>query len=68
MAGLVRAAVKTDIEKTEIREFERPRIPPDAGLLRVESSGVGGSDPEMYRSIRHNYAITIDETLDKVSH
>ncbi|MEO0030880.1 MAG: hypothetical protein RIS94_638 [Pseudomonadota bacterium] len=44
-----RAAVKTDIEVTEIREFELPRIGDDDGLLRVESSGVGGSDPEMYR-------------------
>ncbi|GLT00789.1 alcohol dehydrogenase [Sphingobium jiangsuense] len=45
----VRAAVKVDVEKTEIREFERPRIGADDGLLRVEASGVGGSDPEMYR-------------------
>lgn len=45
----VRAAVKVDIEQTEIREFAMPRIGDDDGLLRVESSGVGGSDPEMYR-------------------
>jgi threonine dehydrogenase-like Zn-dependent dehydrogenase len=49
MKGSVRACVKTDIETCEIRKFERPEIPPEAGLLRVESSGVGGSDPEMYR-------------------
>lgn len=46
---MVKAAVKTDIERTEIREFELPAIGDDDGLLRVESSGVGGSDPEMYR-------------------
>jgi threonine dehydrogenase-like Zn-dependent dehydrogenase len=46
---MVKAAVKVDIERTEIREFELPRLGDDDGLLRVESSGVGGSDPEMYR-------------------
>lgn len=45
----VRACVKIDIEKCEIREFARPDLPADAGLLRVEAAGVGGSDPEMYR-------------------
>lgn len=49
MAQLVRAAVKVDVEKTEIREFELPPLNANDGLLRVESSGVGGSDPEMYR-------------------
>ncbi|MCW3838312.1 zinc-binding dehydrogenase [Sphingomonas canadensis] len=49
MTQPIRAAVKTDIETSVIREFERPRIGLDDGLLRVESSGVGGSDPEMYR-------------------
>ncbi|MBL8552105.1 MAG: alcohol dehydrogenase catalytic domain-containing protein [Hyphomonadaceae bacterium] len=49
MAKSVRASVKIDVEKSEIRTFARPEIPADAGLLRVESSGVGGSDPEMYR-------------------
>ncbi len=49
MAEMVRAAVKTDIEQTEIREFAMPEVREDDGILRVESSGVGGSDPEMYR-------------------
>jgi threonine dehydrogenase-like Zn-dependent dehydrogenase len=46
---MVKAAVKVGIERTEIREFELPRLGDDDGLLRVEASGVGGSDPEMYR-------------------
>lgn len=65
---IVRAAVKTDIEKTEIRDFERPQIGPDAGLLKVEASGVGGSDPEMYRRentapciMGHENVGTVDE-------
>ncbi len=49
MPQMVRAAVKTDIERTEIREFPMPAIGDGDGILKVESSGVGGSDPEMYR-------------------
>lgn len=45
----VKASVKIDIEKGEIREFDLPKIGPDSGLLKVESSGVGGSEPEYYR-------------------
>lgn len=53
MGDPVRAAVKVDIERIEIREFERPAIGADAALLRVESAGVGGSDPETYRKANH---------------
>lgn len=49
MSNHVRAAVKVDIETTALQTFARPTIPPDAGLLKVESTGVGGSDPELYR-------------------
>lgn len=53
MAAPVRAAVKTGVEQVEIREFARPVIGPDAALMRVESAGVGGSDPETYRKPDH---------------
>lgn len=53
MPQRIRAAVKVDTERTEIRYFDRPRIPAEAGLLRVESCGVGGSDPETYRRPGH---------------
>ena len=49
MGQTVRAAVKTDIEVNEIREFALPQIGENDGLMKVEASGVGGSDPEMYR-------------------
>lgn len=49
MQTTARAAVKIAIEHTEIHEFAMPVLGDDDGLLRVESSGVGGSDPEMYR-------------------
>lgn len=71
MATKVTAAVKIGIEQTELREFARPAIAPDAGLLRVESSGVGGSEPETYRRPNHAPVIlgheivgTIDEIGD----
>ncbi len=53
MAEAVTAAVKIDVEQTELQTFERPAIPSDAGLLRIESAGVGGSDPELYRTPNH---------------
>jgi threonine dehydrogenase-like Zn-dependent dehydrogenase len=49
----VRAAVKTGPETIEIREFDWPTIALDTGLVRVESAGVGGSDPETYRKEGH---------------
>jgi threonine dehydrogenase-like Zn-dependent dehydrogenase len=51
MSATVLAAVKTGAEITEMREFPLPDIPDDCGLLRVESCGVGGSDPEQYRRL-----------------
>ncbi|WP_181561454.1 MULTISPECIES: zinc-dependent alcohol dehydrogenase [Sphingobium] len=49
MESVSRAAVKIDIERSEIREFPLPPLGENDGLLKVEASGVGGSDPEMYR-------------------
>jgi threonine dehydrogenase-like Zn-dependent dehydrogenase len=49
MTKTIRAAVKIAPEVTEIQTFNRPPSGLDCGLLRVESSGVGGSDPEQYR-------------------
>jgi len=48
----VRAAVKVGIERTELREFPWPAIGPAEGVLRVEACGVGGAEPEIYRSER----------------
>jgi threonine dehydrogenase-like Zn-dependent dehydrogenase len=49
MAEMVRAAVQAGPRRIEIREFPRPRIGPDDGLLRVEANGICGSDVEMYK-------------------
>ncbi|GHF49729.1 threonine dehydrogenase-like Zn-dependent dehydrogenase [Amycolatopsis bartoniae] len=49
MAETVRAAVQTGPRGIEIREFPRPEIGPDDGLLRVEANGICGSDVETYK-------------------
>lgn len=49
MADTVRAAVQVGPRQIEIREFPRPKIGPDDGLLRVEANGICGSDVEMYK-------------------
>ncbi len=48
----VRAAVKAANERTEVREFPWPQLGPTEGMLRVEACGVGGAEPEVYRSER----------------
>jgi threonine dehydrogenase-like Zn-dependent dehydrogenase len=49
MTAKVRAAVQTGPRQIEMREFPRPVIGPDDGLLRVEANGICGSDVEIYR-------------------
>jgi threonine dehydrogenase-like Zn-dependent dehydrogenase len=49
MTDMVRAVVQTGPGQIELREFPRPRIGPDDGLLRVEANGICGSDVETYR-------------------
>ena len=49
---MVRAAVQVGPRQIEMREFPRPSIGPDDGLLRVEACGICGSDVEQYRSPR----------------
>src|SRR5207245_1855985 len=45
---LVRAAVLVKPKTLEAREFARPTIGPDDGLLRIEACGICGSDYEQY--------------------
>jgi threonine dehydrogenase-like Zn-dependent dehydrogenase len=52
MSETVISAVKTDSQRTELREFPMPDIPIDAGLLKVEAAGVCGSDVGAYRGSR----------------
>ena len=49
MSDQVRAAVQVGPKQIEMREFPRPTIGPDDGLIRVEANGICGSDVETYR-------------------
>lgn len=44
MRTRVSAAVALENKRTEIREFEIPEIPADGGMLKVEKTGMCGSD------------------------
>lgn len=46
------AAVALGFCHTELREFEIPEIAPDAGLLRVLTTGICGADWPMYQDAR----------------
>jgi threonine dehydrogenase-like Zn-dependent dehydrogenase len=48
MAGTVRAAVLVKPKTLVAREFARPTLGPDDGLLRIEACGICGSDYEQY--------------------
>ena len=49
MGETVRTAVLTGPRAIELREFPRPRVGPDDGLLRIEACGICGSDVETYK-------------------
>jgi threonine dehydrogenase-like Zn-dependent dehydrogenase len=49
MTDMVRAAVQTSPGQLEMREFARPTVTADDGLLRVEANGICGSDVETFR-------------------
>lgn len=48
MAATVRAAVQTGPREIEMREYPRPQIRHDDGLIRVEANGICGSDVEIF--------------------
>jgi threonine dehydrogenase-like Zn-dependent dehydrogenase len=49
MTDTVRAVVQVEPGKLELREFPRPTVGADDGLLRVEANGICGSDVETFR-------------------
>jgi threonine dehydrogenase-like Zn-dependent dehydrogenase len=67
MADVVRSAVKVGVEQTEIREFPRPQVAPNEGLLRVEAVGVGGAEPEIYRDEKWSPIIMGHQTVGVVA-
>ena len=63
----VRAAVKVAPERTEIREFPWPTLGAADGMLRVEASGVGGAEPEVYRSERWQQIIMGHQVVGSIA-
>jgi threonine dehydrogenase-like Zn-dependent dehydrogenase len=55
------------VECTQIQEFEYPAVTAESALLRVESAGVGGSDPELYRKADHAPIIMGHENVGTIA-
>jgi threonine dehydrogenase-like Zn-dependent dehydrogenase len=68
MPGNAIAAVAVGSKRTELREFAIPDIPPDGGLLRVEATGICGSDWPMYLNERPGPRILGHEMIGTVAH
>lgn len=51
MDSNIMAAVAVDVRRTQVQAFSKPVLAPDAGLLRVEKTGVCGSDWPLYLSL-----------------
>lgn len=70
MSEKVHAAVAVESGRTELREFAFPEIPPDAGMLKVEVTGVCGSDWGYYTRYppQRGALILGHETVGFVSH
>jgi threonine dehydrogenase-like Zn-dependent dehydrogenase len=48
MSKMIAAAVAVDTKRTEVREFSKPPVLAEGGMLKVEVSGVCGSDWPYY--------------------
>jgi threonine dehydrogenase-like Zn-dependent dehydrogenase len=47
----VRAAVQVGAGRIEVHEFARPKVDPDAALVRIEACGLCGTDVAQYRGV-----------------
>ena len=62
MSDRVRAAVLVAPGHYELQEFPRPRLEDGAALLRMEMSGICGTDKHTYQGETKQYAGTPAET------
>lgn len=67
MAEKVLASTMTAPKTFEIREYDMPDVPPDAGLLRVEASGVCGSDVHQQTRMRGTAHILGHEIVGRIA-
>jgi len=61
------AAVAVNARATEMREFAIPEIAPDAGLLRIEATGICGSDWGMYLNAKPGPRILGHEMIGTIA-
>lgn len=61
------AAVAVNARATELREFAIPEIAPDAGLLRIEATGICGSDWPMYLNAKPGPRILGHEMIGTIA-
>jgi L-iditol 2-dehydrogenase len=62
MSERVRAAVLVAPGRYEVQEFPRPALPDGAALLRMEMSGICGTDKHTFAGETKQYAGTPAET------
>ena len=53
MGEKVLASTLVAPKQVEVREYDMPDIPPDAGHLKVERCGVCGTDAHDWQSVPH---------------
>lgn len=61
-----RAAVAVNVRETELRELPVPEVAPGAGLLKVEATGICGSDWSMYQDAKPGPRILGHEMIGTV--
>ena len=67
MTEQVLAATLVEPKRFEVRAYARPELAPDAGLLKIERSGVCGSDVHAYQSMGRGVRVMGHENLGFVA-
>ena len=67
MAETVLASTMIAPKTFEVREYPMPDLPPDAGLLRVEVTGVCGSDVHQQTRMRGTAHILGHEIVGRIA-
>ena len=67
MAEMVLASTMIAPRTFEVREYAMPDVPPDAGLLRVEATGVCGSDVHQQTRMRGTAHILGHEITGRIA-
>jgi L-iditol 2-dehydrogenase len=61
MPETARAVTIVEPYKLEVREYKIPKLPPGGALMRIEMSGICGTDKHTYRGETTQYGGTVNE-------